>query len=73
MRRKGFSHVVINTAHADTLGGFFTALGWQLQTEALDDASVAFWGNTDAHGALHRWQLPDGGSEVILLPASFEE
>jgi hypothetical protein len=73
MRRKGFSHVVINTAHADTLGGFFAALGWRLQTEALDDAAVTFWGNTGAHGALHRWRLPDGGSEVILLPASIEE
>jgi hypothetical protein len=70
MRRKGFSHVVINTAHADTLGGFFAALGWRLQTQALDDASVAFWGVTHPRGPLQRWQLPGGGCEVILLPAS---
>jgi hypothetical protein len=72
MRRKGFSHVVVNTAHADTLGGFLAALGWHCQTQALDDTSMAFWGITDTRGAMHRWRLPHGGSEVILLPASAE-
>jgi len=72
MRLKGFSHVVITTAHADTLGGFFSALGWQLQTQTLNEASAAFWGVTDPLGALQRWQLPEGKCEVILLPSSAE-
>lgn len=70
MRRKGFSHVVINTAHAATLGGFFAALGWRLQEEALDKDAAAFWGVSNKPGVLYRWMAPQEGSEVILLPAS---
>ena len=73
MRRKGFSHVIINTADMAALGSFFAALGWQLQEEVLSDIAAAFWGATPADGALHRWCLPEGGTEVILMPTSITE
>ena len=42
MRRKGFSHVIINTADLAALGSFFAALGWQLQEEVFSDVAAAF-------------------------------
>ena len=69
MRERGFSHVIMNTAHAGQLGGLFAALGWQSQPAELHSEAVAFWGAGASSEAL-RWMPPSNACEVLVLPVS---
>ena len=69
LRQTGFSHVVIITAHAPVLGGFFGALGWQAAHGPLDATSAHFWG-CERPAELTRWSSPDGDCEVLLISAA---
>ncbi len=66
LRETGFSHVVITTANALQLGGFFAALGWHQHSMALSADAAAFWG-ADATQAAECWVPPSGACEVVLL------
>ena len=67
MRESGFSHVVITTAHAGELGGFFDALGWQSQPAEHHADACDFWGLGAATDVM-RWTAPSRHCEVVLLP-----
>ena len=69
MRETGFSHVVITTSNAPQLGGFFSALGWQLHSTPLSADAADFWG-ADMTQVAERWVAPNGACEVVLLPVA---
>lgn len=70
--RKGFTDVVITTAHVEALSGFFSALGWECREEKLSADEAAFWSldTPPSHGA--RLRLPSGTCTVTLIPAPAE-
>ena len=69
MRETGFSHVVITTANAPQLGGFFAALDWQQQSTPVSADAADFWGADGAQVA-ERWVAPSEACEVVLLPVA---
>ena len=68
MRSKGFSHVVITTAHTPVLGGFFAALGWRSLTIDLSPDALTFWGVEQGEAPAMRWIPPSNACEVLLIP-----
>jgi len=71
MRKSGFSHVIITTAHAERLGGFFAALGWRSEQAALHADAEDFWGGELSAEAV-RWTPPSETCEALLLPVPAE-
>jgi hypothetical protein len=69
LRETGFSHVVITTANARQLGGFFAALDWQQQSTPVSADAADFWG-ADGTRAAESWVAPSGACEVVLLPVA---
>ena len=63
--------MVIITAHAPVLGGFFGSLGWQAARKPLDTTSADFWG-VERPAELTRWCSPDGDCEVLMISAAVE-